>query len=247
MSPRVRLVLVHGTQLSAAQWHGYAELLGSVADVVTPDLPGHGKRVGEAFTWDAALATLDDAVRGAAAADGPVVLAGHSLGGYVAAAWAHDHPTALAGLGLLGAAAEPRGVGARIYRGIARANRAWGPERMTRLLDTEFRQAGIPPATAAAVAAAGYGFAAVTPAWASVMGRCGSHLLGPVTCPVLLLAGQFDQLRIGTRGFAAAARSSAEVRVHVIPRATHLFPMTHPQQTGAELLWLCRRARVRGE
>ena len=56
MPAPVRLVLVHGSQVSGAQWSRYAALLGPDVDLVTPDLVGHGSRRSEAFTWEDALA-----------------------------------------------------------------------------------------------------------------------------------------------------------------------------------------------
>jgi len=47
-----------------------------------------------------------------------------------------------------------------------------------------------------------------------------------VSCPVLLVSGQLDQLGVHARRFAAQCRSA---RVVVVPRATHLLPLTHPR------------------
>ena len=119
MAEPVRVVLLHGSQLSSAQWWRYAALLGPDVDLAVPDLPAHGGRRGEPFTWESALEVIGEAVEGGAPGV-PVVLAGHSLGGYLALAWAADHPQRLAGLGLLGASAVPAGPGAALYRAIAR-------------------------------------------------------------------------------------------------------------------------------
>ncbi|MEI2775911.1 MAG: alpha/beta hydrolase [Tetrasphaera sp.] len=233
----VRLVLLHGTQLNSAQWLGYAAALPGI-DVQTPDLPAHGTRRDQPFTWAAAMAVIDSAVSGASPGT-RVVLAGHSLGGYLATAYAADCPGRLAGLGLLGAAGEPGGRGAASYRVIARVNRRLGPARMSRILDRQLRRLGTPAATADALLAAGYSFTGVTPAWTEVMARCGSAQLAEFTGDVLLVAGQFDQLRIHTRRYAAAARSARSVRIVTVPRASHAFPLSHREQTTAELARLC--------
>ncbi|MGL4176852.1 MAG: alpha/beta fold hydrolase [Dermatophilaceae bacterium] len=232
MSPRVRLVLLHGSQLSGVQWSQYARLLGPGVDLVLPDLPAHGSRRVEPFTWESALDVVGEAVEGGSG--GPVVLAGHSLGGYLAMAWAARHPTRLAGLGLLGAAAVPTGPGAALYRGLSRVEARLGSRRMSRLLDREF-DALLPPELAAVVKEAGYGFDGTPAAWAGVMGECRPAMLAEVTAPVLLCAGRFDQLRVDTRRFVRAARSARWVRVVVVPGALHVFPLTHPRETVAAL------------
>ena len=85
-----RLVLVHGSRLSASQWSPQtARLAADPAlrdwlEVVVPDLPGHGARSSEPFTLDRAVGAVAAAVEADPAVE-CVVLAGHSLGGYVAA------------------------------------------------------------------------------------------------------------------------------------------------------------------
>ncbi len=240
MAQRVRLVLVHGSQVNRAVWSRYGALLGPDVDVVTPDLPAHGARRGEPFSWEAALATVDDAV---GSDDGtPVVVVGHSLGGYVVMAWAERNPGRPAGLGLLGASGVPSGPGALVYRGLARAQRLLGTDRMSRAMDREF-DALLSPALAAAIKEAGYGFDGIPAAWAAVMSQCRPEMLAGVTSPVLLVNGQFDQLRVDARRYAAAARSAPWVRVVTVPRGLHVFPLTHPHEVAAALWELIRAAR----
>jgi pimeloyl-ACP methyl ester carboxylesterase len=240
----VRLVLIHGSQLSGAQWSRYAALLGPDVDLVLPDLPAHGTRRGEVFTWEGALAVVTEAVEGGDAGV-PVVLAGHSLGGYLAMAWASEHPQRLAGLALLGASAVPAGPGAALYRVIARVESRLGVDRMSRAMDREF-DALLPPELAAVIKEAGYGFDGIPAAWAGVMGLCRPEMLAEVTAPVLLVNGQLDQLRVDARRFARAARSARWVRVVTVPRGLHVFPLTHPHETAAALWELLSAARAPG-
>src|SRR6478735_1396666 len=125
-------------------------------ELVVPDLPAHGTRRGEEFTWEGALQVIDEAVEGGDA-EVPVVLAGHSLGGYLAMAWASEHPHRLAGLALLGASAVPAGPGAALYRAIARVESRLGVDRMSQAMDREFA-ALLPPDLAGVIKEAGYGF-----------------------------------------------------------------------------------------
>lgn len=237
----MRVVLVHGSQVSGAQWSRYAALLGPDVDLVTPDLVGHGSRRSEAFTWEDALADLHAAVEGAAPGV-PVVLAGHSLGGYLAMAYAARHPHRLAGLGLLGATAVPAGPGAAFYRALARVEQRLGVDRMSRTLDRQFDWM-LPPELAALVKEAGYGFEAIPAAWAGVMDTCRPQLLSEVTCPVLLVRGQFDQMGVHARQYARAAVSSPWVRVVTVRHGLHVFPLTHPHDTAAALWELVSVAR----
>ncbi|ANS80345.1 putative hydrolase [Serinicoccus hydrothermalis] len=229
------LVLVHGTRMSRAQWEPYRALLPDV-DLVTVDLPGHGARVGEAFTREAALATIDAAVAQARdlAGDedgGGPVLAGHSLGGYLAMMWAAGHTGALRGLVLIGATADPRGPLTGVYRGFARALPALGTDRTARVANALMRALGARGEHAAALPD-GAAYAALPAAWDLVMSEVTPDLLRVVECPVVLVNGQLDQMRIHVRRFAAAAR---DAQVVTIPGASHLMPSTHPQQVAAVL------------
>ena len=245
MAAPVRLVLLHGSQLSGAQWWRYSALLGPDVDLAVPDLPAHGARRGEQFTWEGALAVVSEAVEGGEP-DVPVVLAGHSLGGYLAMAWASQHPHRLAGLALLGASAVPAGPGALLYRAIARTEARLGVERMSQALDREF-DALLPEELATVIKEAGYGFDGIAAAWAGVMELCRPEMLAEVTAPVLLLNGQIDQLRVGARRFARAARKARWVRVVTVPRGLHVFPLTHPHETAAALWELLTAARASPE
>jgi pimeloyl-ACP methyl ester carboxylesterase len=83
------LVLIHGLGGSTATWDGVVAALSDRYTTVAVDLLGHGgSPVPEdpaLYTRDAALTDLDEVLD---SIDGPVVLVGHSLGGYLSLAHA---------------------------------------------------------------------------------------------------------------------------------------------------------------
>lgn len=231
-----RLVLVHGTRMSRAQWEPYRALLPEL-ELITVDLPGHGARVAEEFTGPAALATIEVAVREAAApgSDGalppPPVLVGHSLGGYLAALWAAERSDRLGALVLVGASADPAGPLTGVYRGFARVVPRMDGDRLGRGMNLVFRALGARGEHAAALPD-GAAYASLPAAWSFVIDHAGPGLLDEVTCPVVLLNGQLDQMRLHARRYAAHAR---DARVVTVRGATHLMPATHPRQVAAVL------------
>jgi pimeloyl-ACP methyl ester carboxylesterase len=241
VADRVRVVLVHGSQLSGAQWWRYAALLGPDVELAVPGLPAHGARRGEPFTWERALEVVEEAVEGGEGGI-PVVLVGHSLGGYLAMAYAAAHPARLSGLALLGASAVPAGPGAALYRAISSVEQRLGVDRMSRALDRQL-DAMLPTELAAVIKEAGYGFDGIPAAWAGVMGLCRPEMLADVGCPVLLLNGQLDQLRVDASRFERAATSAPWVRVITVRGGLHVFPLTHPLDTAAALWELVSAAR----
>jgi pimeloyl-ACP methyl ester carboxylesterase len=229
VTPRPLLVLLPGTRFDAREWDGYAERIPE-ADLVPLDLPGHGTRAGQPYSSEAALAVVKEALAAPGARGRPVVLAGHSLGGYVAAAYAHRHPRALAGLVIIGATADPsrHPLLVHTYLGFARLLPIVGAERMAVLANATLRRLGlaahdIPDAT---------GYAVTPQAWAAVVEEARADQLTEVTCPAYLVAGQFDQLRIDIGRYARACRDG---RVRIIPRASHLAPLTHRDEVAAVL------------
>jgi pimeloyl-ACP methyl ester carboxylesterase len=113
------LVLVHGVASSAAVW---ARNLGPLAEhhrVYQLDLFAAPSR---AFALDASADALGEWV--ANLPDGPAVLVGHSMGGYLAARVAATHPRAVSRLVLVDAAAVPSrlSLAARALR-VVRAGR----------------------------------------------------------------------------------------------------------------------------
>lgn len=235
-----RLVLVHGTRMNSAQWDPYRTLICG-AEMVAIDLPGHGARVGEEFTTDGAVAAISAAVHGRAP-DQPVVLAGHSLGGYMASVYAARHPDVLDVLVLIGATADPAGPLTTVYRGFAAILPRVGPERMARLANAVMRGLGA-KGQAAAVLPDGSAYAALPAAWEAVIQNCGPGLLQGVRCPVFLVNGQWDQMRVHVRRYAAL---TPYPKVVIVPHATHLMPSTHAPQVAALLQEAVVLASFRG-
>lgn len=94
------LVLIHGFPLDHSIWGETAALLAADFDVIMPDLPGFGTSERtenpSMLGFARGIASLLDHLN----VDG-AVLAGHSMGGYVALAFATVFPQRLAGLGLV--------------------------------------------------------------------------------------------------------------------------------------------------
>ncbi len=226
---QVRLLLVHGSRLNAAAWGPLErELLGRVVcDHV--DLPGHGEAAAERFTMDAARGVVSEAVRALRPERNKVVLAGHSLGGYVALTWAARHPGILHGLVLMGSTAQPSSRLAGIYRAVGSALRAGlEDERRAETLrgsdEAQMRRI-IGEATTKEIMDRGPGLGAIPDAWDAVMEQVDLRLLADVDAPVLAINGEYDQFRVGE---SMAKRLRHDLQVVHIRGASHFAPVTHP-------------------
>lgn len=107
------IVLLHGIRLSRTMWQPVQDRLHHPAHAI--DLPGHGTRRGERFTLDAATQAVADAID---AAGGQALVAGLSMGGYVAIATAERFPERVAGLVAIGCTARNSAMN-RAFRAAA--------------------------------------------------------------------------------------------------------------------------------
>lgn len=94
------VVLLHGFTESSKIWEEFAGKLERKYRVIAPDLPGHGKSDSVAPVHDMEL--MADMVAGLLKRlkTGKCLLAGHSMGGYVALSFAEKYPGMLKGLTL---------------------------------------------------------------------------------------------------------------------------------------------------
>ena len=113
------LVLLHPFPFAAEVWSGELEALSARRRVIAPNLRGFGRTV----PFDAATAPSVDAMADDVAAlldalgvEGPIVLGGLSMGGYVTLSFARRHPGRLRALILADTRAEPDDADARAKR-----------------------------------------------------------------------------------------------------------------------------------
>ncbi len=98
----VPLLFVHGFPLSRGAWQKQIDALRSSYRVIAPDLRGFGES--QAGTGPVSMAQYADDLHALLQPlnTGPVVLIGHSMGGYVSLAFLHQYPMMVRGLVLVG-------------------------------------------------------------------------------------------------------------------------------------------------
>lgn len=225
----MNILLIHGSMSSTAQWYGYEDLL-LPHRVHSIDLPGHGEVIGTPFTLGGALQSIDDAIEDLRKETSqPVVLVGHSLGGYIALKYAAEKSTDLAGLILIGASATPTGPLSVGYRGFARLSEIIPHAPLEKTRNRVIAVLGIP----AEKIPDDVRYDVLPQAWRAVMEQCPPSLMLGIPCPVLLLNGQFDQMRVNEKQYRAL---NPRASVEIIPRATHLAPITHSEEVARRIL-----------
>jgi 3-oxoadipate enol-lactonase len=240
------LLLVHGFPLDRRLWAAQMKALVNLTRVIAPDLRGCGRSevVPGPLTMeqhaDDLAALLDRlAIRRA-------VVAGLSMGGYVAFALWRRHPERVQGLILADTRAEPDSEAARAGRDAAAVKvqqagaAAYADEMLSRLL--------APPSRGSArIAGAARRMMAEQPvegivaALAGLRDRVDSRpTLATITVPTLVVGGEADVITppADVQAMAAAIPSA---RLEVIPGAGHLSPLENPRAFNAAV-----RAFLRG-
>jgi pimeloyl-ACP methyl ester carboxylesterase len=221
------IVLVHGSVVTRKMWLPQLRGLADGYDVLAPDLPGHGVLSATPFTFEAAVRTLRELID--RETRGTAVVAGISLGGYVAIELAARYPTKVAGLILSGSSVNFTGVlglylkcvGGLMRRGWLKQSTAQAEARTRRMFPARLAadadaqvQAGVYPESLGA-------------AFAGMAGRDFAERLSTYPGPVLILNGERDSTsRRSQAKFMARLRHA---RAQVIPGAGHACNLDQPE------------------
>lgn len=223
------MVMVHGIRTSATMWRAQLAHLAEHGIAATAvDLPGHGTRMAEPFTLAGALDTIDGAVR-AAAADGEVLLIGHSMGGLVSTAYVGQEvrPPVDAFIAA-SCTAIPRGVGLATYRTLARGLDHL-PHRGSAVSEWVLDRT-LPGETRADFGAGGYAYDAQDTALKSLSVLDLLASLRRIDVPTWFVNGQYDQLRVNERLFVSLV---PDAELIVVPRTSHLVTAMRPRVFNA--------------
>lgn len=227
------IVFVHGAGISRQMWRPQLETLSESFQVASFDLPGHGTRAGTPFTFKRAVASLAAVV---ADLSPPVVLVGHSLGGYVVMEYAARNPDDVVGLVCSGSSADYRGIlgirtrlTAALYRigGRLPPIDRWFQNRTA----SQIRTLPISEATAEAIIDDGFYLHSWGQAGSALAGRDFGELLRTFGGPVLLVNGETDSLNVPDAERLAASLTGVETTV--IEDAGHLCNLQAPSEYTA--------------
>jgi pimeloyl-ACP methyl ester carboxylesterase len=228
------VVLLHGAFLSRVAWNPVEDALSSTHRVISIDLPAHGRRAGESFAITDAAAMVAAEIE--AQSVRPVVLVGHSLGGYVAVSLAASRPDLVQALVLSGSTRSPRAFSGGPFS-VGLAALALLPDAA---FDLGFRLYGARPwrrADRRLMRAAIKAVMAQDPEW-RIPGRGPARAirslrdmdfwseLGTCRGPTLILNGDLDLFfRAGER---RALRTARNARLSILPNAGHQAPLEQP-------------------
>jgi pimeloyl-ACP methyl ester carboxylesterase len=245
----VPLVLIHGYPFSHSMWFSTIAALGTAARVIAPDLPGFGRNPVRTdgqpsleTMADYLVEVLDENEQARA------VIAGMSMGGYVALAFAEKYPQRTRALGLISSQASADSAETRSARfEMIQKIRNQGPSVAAQGIlpklfsGPEPRHASLKeyPIEGANTAGA-EGLSYALEAMARRPDR--SALLRSLRSPILIVHGADDKIVPGAKARELAENCRNPILVE-LPGVGHASPLEAPDQVAAALARLMRKCR----
>lgn len=217
------VVFLHGSPANRKAALGIARALPPGIELLVPDLPGHGSRAGEPFAIDRSLEVLAETI----AREGrPAVVAGDSLGGYLALAAGSRVPGVMAVVAG-GCTFEMRGAASRLALAsdlpLRLARRIAGARCLGRAIDFILPYV-IDRESARAVSAAGLRLEARGESIRALAALDTGALVEACHVPIVFVNGSRDwPTRAGERRFLARARAAELVLAAGSPHGASLF------------------------
>jgi pimeloyl-ACP methyl ester carboxylesterase len=235
------ILFVHGFPLSRAIWQPQIEALSKNFRVIAPDLRGHGESEAPAGDYD--MNTFADDLNALLEERqcGPVILVGHSMGGYISFAFYRRYPEKVRGLVLFctraGADSEEGKAGREnLARRAEREGAAAVAEQMLPKMLAATTISSQPDLVAQVrqimLATSINGLAGSLRGMAARPGSV--DLLPKIAAPALVIAGA-DDLIIPTPEAETMAQAIPNTQLHLIANAGHLASLENASEVNASL------------
>ena len=242
----IPLLLIHGYPFDHTMWFSTIASLGSKAKVIAPDLPGFGKEPALRGTKPSMEAYADFLVRQLGDYHyEKVAVAGMSMGGYVALAFAEKHPSRITCLGLISsqpAADTPEAKQARkeMIQKIQQLGPSAASEAILPKLFAEENATNAELRKYAEVGAERAGREGLSWALEAMAARPDrSRFLNSIDYPVLIFHGVEDKIVPIAKARAAAELCQKPIFIEA-RRAGHATPLEAPDQVANALVRLVR-------
>jgi pimeloyl-ACP methyl ester carboxylesterase len=222
MQPSV--VLVHGIRTSSTMWRRQVRFLEARGHrVLAPDLPGHGARMDERFTLEAAMGTISDAVD---SLSGDVLLVGFSLGAYLSVHYAGAEQRPIRGLIAASCSTQAYPVILWGYRMLAAGIHRF-PDRGQWLNDWAVRTFIRYPGSPEDVLRGGTALEVMDDVLRELRKLDTRGSLARIEQPVWIVNGSLDHFRVQERAFSRLPQRGTLVRLQ---GANHMVSLTRPTQ-----------------
>lgn len=237
-SPK-RIALVHSLAMERGFWDGVVKQLGSKAALLTLDCRGHGQsgKPKGPYTVEQMADDLADVMT--SAGWDKATIAGCSMGGCIALAFAIRHPQRTTSLGLIDTTAwygadAPKAWGERADAALNKGLASLADFQLTRWFSDTYRTSG----NATVKRALEVFLANDVPAYAETCRMLGAAdlraKLGTIAVPTRIVVGEEDYATTVAMAEAMKAGIKGSTML-VLDKARHLTPLEVPEKIAAEL------------
>ena len=237
------LVFIHGFPLSRGAWSKQVEAFKANYRVLAPDLRGLGESEPSAGPVSMSSYANDVQELLKRLGTGPVVLVGHSMGGYVALEFARAFPDLLRGLVLVGTKAGPDSPEAAASRRTAAEEvRQKGPSVVVEAMAAKMLSTSNVDEAMAATVRGLMASARSEGIIGALLGMAersdAAAWIGKIHVPTLVIAGCDDTV-ISPSESESLAKSIPGAKLKLIPGAGHLVAFEKPEPFNEALrFWL---------
>jgi pimeloyl-ACP methyl ester carboxylesterase len=225
------ILFLHGVATTRKAFLPQMAALSADFRLLAVDLSGHGVRAEQPFSFPACIPVIDAVIQTARC--GRVLLAGSSLGAYVALAYAAQQPERVAGLALSGCGIDFSGGWSLVARSIAATMRLGKPLMQPLMKAFErWNLRRLAPQQASAIQAAGYFYDGWQACYAELASFAAYAQLRIYRGPVLIANGSYDFHRPFQHKLAAAAQQPT---VQIIDGASHFPNLEQPERYNQAL------------
>ncbi len=225
------LILLHGAVVSKENWLPQLQRIDPKFRVITVDFPGHGALSQLSFSFQRSIQLIAEVLR----ETGPAVIAGMSLGGYVAIEFACQFPQLTRGLVLSGCRSKTNGIvglylhlfGRLVKAGLLKQNYKQLQSRVRRMYSPQLQEA------AEAQLNAGVFPEVMGDVLLEMAGKNYGERLKQYPGPIVLLNGKGD--RSARRGAEKIRKQVPGVTESIIPEAGHSCHLEQPEVFTAAL------------
>jgi len=243
-----RIVLIHSLALDRSIWDGVVDTMKNDAAILTYDCRGHGRSESRAGIFTVELFARDVAELLDRVGWHDATVAGCSMGGCVALAFAGLYPERASRLGLIDTTACYDADAAANFRTRAAAARDAGMAGLAgfqaaRWFSDKFRASGPERVQRAIDVFVANDFACYAASCALLADADLRPVLASLRIPVAIVVGEDDAAT--PIGMARHLHDAiAQSTLAILPGARHLTPIERPDRIASELLHLLRRATV---
>jgi pimeloyl-ACP methyl ester carboxylesterase len=222
------LVLIHGFGEDSSIWENQVDYLAKNYRLIIPDIPG--SRLSAAIEGSPSIEDFAEAVKAVLQKENITccTMLGHSMGGYIALAYAEKYPAALNGLGLIHSTAFADSDEKKMARAksidFIRANGAYSflKTSIPGLFSSEFTKNHASVIEALVEKAAGFSAATIIGYYMAMVNRPDRRaILASLEKPVLFIAGIYDNA-VPFEQSLKQFHLPVQAHIHILRHSAHM-------------------------